>query len=276
MSSTNFGLGISSYGKAFSLIFNKGLWGFFAAPFILNLAIFFGGSELIDIVTEYIQTEVMNMTSLEGAEFWGSNILKGALTGLIWLLFKITFFFLFAYVGGYMVLIILSPVLAFLSEKSEKILTGNDYPFDINQLMRDVVRGVLIALRNMGIEIALMILVFVLGLIPVLGWIVNIVGIVFLFLVSSYFYGFSYMDYNNERRRLSIKDSVKIIRKYKWAAIANGAVFSAFLFIPLCGFVLASFFSIVSVVAATITMQEIYKKEKDNFNFYYPVKKDNA
>ena len=127
--------------------------------------------------------------------------------------------------------------------------------------MRDVVRGVIIALRNMFIELGYMIVIFLIGLfIPFIG---GIIGTIILFFIASYFYGFAFIDYTNERRRLTIKQSVQFIRANKGMAIANGMVFSFFMLIPFCGTSLAGFAAIVSVVAATIATHKVVDLNKN-------------
>ena len=79
------------------------------------------------------------------------------------------------------------------------------------------------------------------------------------------FYGFSFIDYTNERRRLSVKQSVAFIRQNKGVAVTNGAVFSLLLMIPFCGYSLAGFGAIISVVAATLAIhQKVDLRKKDN------------
>jgi CysZ protein len=82
-----------------------------------------------------------------------------------------------------------------------------------------------------------------------------------MFFVSSYFYGFSYLDYSNERYKRNIKESVQFMRKYKWVAIVNGSFFAVILFIPYIGSALSAFISVLSVIAATVSMVEIRKIE---------------
>lgn len=195
------------------------------------------------------------------SEFWGSDFLEGFLEWFITIAFTILFFFVFAYFGGYIVLIVMSPILAYLSEKTEKIVSGNDYPFDLQQMMRDVVRGIMIAFRNLAIELGFMLGLFALSYFPVIGWILGFFGAVILFFISSYFYGFSFMDYSMERKRFNVKQSVRLIRKRKGVAVANGTIFSLALLIPLCGVSVAGFFAIVASVAASLAMIEVYKTE---------------
>jgi CysZ protein len=258
----NFGVGFSSYGKAIELLFTKGLIWYMVFPILLNVLFLVAGWLGIGSLTEWVESWLQNAMKIEDDSFFGAEYLTSVSTyittfasGFVWVVMKFVFFFVFAYFGGYIVLICLSPVFAFLSEKTEEHLTGNKYKFNGDQVMRDVVRGVLLALRNLFIELFYMIIIFVLGLfIPFIG---GIVGSIILFFLSSYFYGFSFIDYTNERRRMKLKDSVKFIRANKGLAIANGMVFSFFLLIPFCGTTLAGFVAIISVIAATVATHKV-------------------
>jgi len=257
----NIGSGLGDYAKALSIIFNNGLWYFFLFPLVLNIAIYFAGMFGINILTDIVEKWLAKIISLDGATFWGVAYLKGFLSGFIWVVFKIVFFIVFTTIGGYIIIMLLSPVFAILSEKTETILTGNKYPFNGDQLMRDIVRGVLIASRNMLIEIVYMVLLFMVSYIPIIGQFAALA----LFIISCYFYGFTFIDYTNERRRLKIKKSVYFIRKNKGVAIGNGFVFALFLLIPFCGTTLAGFVAIVSVVAATISTHKIVDLSKNPY-----------
>ncbi len=258
----DFGTGFNSYGKAIGFIFKEGLWWFFFFPLAINILLFWGGLEGIDALINWINTKMLNWTSLNNADFWGSGALKYILGFLVGGIFKFLFFALFTLIGGYVVLIIMSPVLAFISEKTEKIITGNDYPFSSSQLMRDIVRGILLAIRNMFIEFGWMFVLFIIGIVPVIGWLISLTSPVLMFFISSYFYGFSFMDYSIERQKLSVSQSVKLVRKRKGIAVANGMIFSVSLIIPLCGVSLAGFTAIISTVAAAIAMTKVVEEEK--------------
>jgi CysZ protein len=258
----NFGVGFSSYGKAIELLFTKGLIWYMIFPILLNVLFLVAGWLGIGSLTEWVENWLQNAMKIEDDSFFGAEYLTEVSTyistiasGFVWVIMKFVFFFVFAYFGGYIVVICLSPVFAFLSEKTEEILTGNEYKFNGDQMMRDVVRGILLALRNLFIELFYMIIIFFLGLfIPFIG---GIIGSILLFFISSYFYGFSFIDYTNERRRMKLKDSVKFIRANKGLAIANGMVFSFFLLIPFCGTTLAGFVAIISVIAATVATHKV-------------------
>lgn len=251
-------LGFRTYFSAISFIFSKGLWWAFIFPIILNILLFIGGYELISSVTGDIQDWVLGLVGLNGSKFFLSDVLTGFLSGFIWVLLKVAFFFVFAYWGGYITLILLSPLFAYLSERTEEIISGKKYPFNADQFMRDIVRGIIISIRNMIIQTGWMILLFFIGFIPVIGWL----GAIILFIVSAYFYGFSFIDYTSERRKMKINQSVQFVRRYKWLSVANGTIFSFFLLFPFCGVLLSGFAAIVSVVAATLAANEISPVQK--------------
>ena len=136
--------------------------------------------------------------------------------------------------------------------------SGKDYPFELRQLIRDIIRGIFIAIRNLSIELVLTILIFILSFIPIIGWTFSIL----LFFISAYFYGFSFLDYAIERKRLNIKESVQFMRNNKGIVVANGFVFSLCLIIPFFGILFSSFAAIISVIAGTLAVNEIWEKEK--------------
>lgn len=253
----DFALGFKSYGKAFKLLFTTKLWLFFFIPLVLNIILFYGGWELKDYITEFVKKWLFYLTNLENADFFMSEFLGWMLKALVTIIVGFFFLFIYAYFGGYIVLIVLSPVLAYLSEKVEKIETGNDYPFDFWQMLKDSIRGIFLAFRNMFIETGWMLAIFIIAYIPVVGWIAGVFGVVFLFFISAYFYGFSFIDYSIERRRLNIRQSVKLVRKRKGAAIAIGLIYAFVLLIPFIGLTVSGFFAIVSVVAGSISMNKI-------------------
>lgn len=258
----NFGVGIGAYGKALSMLFTKQLWWFLLFPIAFNVIVmvasWFGIVSISDAAEAWAKGALQfNDDSFFLAEYLQSS--SGAISTIVgwavWFISKVLFFVLYGMFGGYIIIMLMSPVFAVLSEKTEEMLTGNKYPFNGDQMMRDVVRGVLIAFRNMFIEMGYMIAIFILSFfIPVLG---GIIGTIILFFIASYFYGFAFIDYTNERRRMTLKQSVQFMRRNKGLAIGNGLVFALAMFVPLCGNLIAGFVAIVSVIAATIATHEL-------------------
>lgn len=249
----DFGFGLRTYSEALNFIFKKKLVWFFLFPLAFNILLFWFGWDMVNDFSETSRNYLENQLQLKQAEFWGSGFLKTVMDAFVWLTFKIMFFLLFAYLGGYIIIILMSPIFSYLSERTEKIKTGTDYPFSFVQLFKDVLRGILIALRNFSIELVLTVLMFILSFIPIIGWLAAIM----LFFISAYFYGFSFMDYALERKKLNLKQSIQFMRENKGIVIANGFVFSLCLIIPFCGVSFSSFAAIVSVVAGTLAVNEI-------------------
>jgi CysZ protein len=140
-----------------------------------------------------------------------------------------------------------SPVFAYLSEKTENIIEGNDYPFDLKQLLKDIWRAVRLALRNTLWQTIYIIAILLFSLIPVVGWVSPMIA----FLVECYYYGFSMLDYSTERHKLSPSQSITFISNRRGLAIGNGMVFFLMHIIPFVGWVLAPAYA---VIAATLSL----------------------
>lgn len=258
-----FSIGVKSFFKAIPFIFNHNLWWAFLIPLILNIMLYLSGFMATDALGDYTGQVVEEWLSGKG-DSRIMELLPGFLSGIIKVLFHVAFFFIFAYLSGFIILIVLSPLLAFISEKTEKIILHNDYPFEWSQFFKDIWRGILIALRNLVYEIMLTLIIFVTTLIPVLNIFSAPLSVVLLFLISSYFYGFSYMDYTCERKRMKVKESISFMRKYRGMTIANGALFSLTLLIPFCGLFLGGFTAIIATVGATLAMNKVPELNEKN------------
>lgn len=245
-------LGFRTYFNAITFIFSNGLWWAFFFPVGFNLLLFAGGFALLGSFTDDIQAWVTDSLGITGGGSGLTEYLPGFIEVIIWVLINVLFFFVFAYLSGYITLLLLSPLFAYLSERTEEIISGKKYPFVFSRFLRDMLRGMLIALRNLALETAWIILLFILGFIPVIGWL----GAILLFLISAYFYGFSFLDYTSERRGMNIGQSIDFVRRHKWLAVANGTFFCLLLLIPFLGILLSGFVAIVSVVAATLAVHQ--------------------
>jgi len=173
-------------------------------------------------------------------------MMGGIMVRLILLLFYFSLF-------KYLFLIIGSPLFAYLSEKTEAILEGKDYPFNFSQLLKDILRGIRLAVRNGLWQAVYTVSILILSFIPVVGWVTP----VFSLLIECYYYGFSMLDYSCERHKLSPSQSIEYIAKHKGLAMGNGMVFYLMHAFPIIGWVLAPAYA---VVAATLSL---YHQQKD-------------
>lgn len=121
----------------------------------------------------------------------------------------------------YLILIIGSPVFAYLSEKTEALIENREHHFNWKQLVPDALRGVKLALRNAGWQTVYMIALILFCLIPVAGWIAPLIAVI----VECYYYGFSMLDYGLARNDFSIQKSIFYSSKHKGLSIGNGIVF---------------------------------------------------
>jgi CysZ protein len=154
----------------------------------------------------------------------------------------------------YIFLILGSPVFAYLSEKTEAIMEGKDFPFSFAQLLKDIARGVKLAIRNTLWQTVYAVSLLILSFFPIVGWITPVIALS----IECYYYGFSMLDYSCERHKLSPAESIAFIGRHKGLAVGNGMVFYLMHFVPIVGWVLAPAYA---VIAATISIYH----QKDNF-----------
>jgi len=187
-----------------------------------------------------------------GIKEWLENLKNGWMNFLviicqiiIWMVTLMFYFSLFKFIF----LIIGSPLFSYLSEKTDAILTGKDFPFSFSKLMKDAWRAIKIALRNILWQSLYMISLFLLSLIPLFGWVTPVVGL----LVEFYYLGFSMLDYSSERNNLSASQSIQFIGRHKGLAIGNGLVFYLMHLLPVIGWLLAPSYA---VIAATLSLHK--------------------
>jgi CysZ protein len=168
---------------------------------------------------------------------------------MIRLILVLLYFSLFKYIF----LIIGSPLFAYLSEKTEAIIAGKEFPFSWRQLLKDMARGIKLALRNTLWQTVYSISLLILSFFPVVGWVTPVI----VLFVECYYYGFSMLDYSCERHKLSPSESIEYIGKHKGLAIGNGMVFYLMHLVPFVGWVLAPAYA---VVAATISLYYQHKE----------------
>ena len=195
------------------------------------------------------------ITIKSGIKAWLQNMQSSILVFLftiggmmLWLILMLFYFSLFKYLW----LIIGSPIFAYLSEKTEALLEGKEYPFSFRQLAKDIFRGIRIAIRNTLWQSVYLVSFLILSLIPVIGWITP----VFALLMECYFYGFSMLDYSCERHKLTASESILFIGNRKGLAIGNGIVFYLMHLAPIIGWILAPAYA---VIAATLSMNTVKK-----------------
>jgi len=263
-------VGLKAYYHAVIFIREHRLYWFLPVPAVLMLGIYKLG-DAIRIHQIQIRDESMNDI------VWTMiRLLIEIIAGLTLMKFS-----------KYLVVILLSPLLSFLSMRCEKILTGNVYSFDTNQFYNDIKRGIRITFRNLLWHYSFFALIF---LIAWLGWDrPELSPFYYLtFVIGFFYYGFSFLDYVHERLKMDLAQSVAFIRQHRGLAISIGMIYSLMILVPvdlnvlftgkgfqngffsglanyflhLLLWICAAFAPILAIVAATIAMHEVVDLKK--------------
>ncbi|MBL0199373.1 MAG: EI24 domain-containing protein, partial [Chitinophagaceae bacterium] len=218
-------ISLQAYYHTHRFIIKHRLWKWILIPGLIYAVLFCVGIYLFYISSS---SAIEFMLQKSGIEEWIKNswlsfllIFAQIILNLILLLFYFSLF-------KYLFLIIGSPLFAYLSEKTESIIEGKEYPFSFKQLMKDMIRGIKLALRNMLWQTVYTVSILILSFIPIIGWVTPLLAL----LVECYYLGFSMLDYSCERNKLSTAQSIGFIGRHKGLAIGNGMVFYLMHFIP--------------------------------------------
>ncbi len=248
-------IGIQAFFQAHRFIKEHKLWKWILIPGIIYTTLFIIGMYFFSLTSsEFFRW----MSQRTGLASWVSKLDNGIFGWLfimghllLWLILMLFYFSLFKYIF----LIIGSPLFAYLSERTEAIIEGKDFPFSFAQLLKDSKRGIFIAARNSLWQTVYTLSILLLSLIPLLGWLTPILAV----LVECYYYGFSMLDYSMERHKRTPAESIFFIGNHKGLAVGNGLIFYMMHLIPVVGWILAPAYS---VVAATLSMYPLKQSEK--------------
>lgn len=182
--------------------------------FIAGMFVFWRSS---DTVVSWVSSRLRIETWLQSARNeWLSFLL--VMTGVMLRLVLVLCYFSFF---KYLILIIGSPLFAYLSEKTEAIMEGKEYTWNWASIRKDCARSIRLDLRNCGWQSVYLLAVIVLSLVPVAGWITPIIALV----MECYYFGFSMLDYSFARASLTPSQSIHFTGQHKGLAIGNGFLF---------------------------------------------------
>jgi CysZ protein len=236
----------NSYTKAFKLLSAKNLWGLVLLSGLVYLLLIIGGGLGLYYGVDAFIDWVMHIGWIEKANNWAAVkwLIKIMMFGVY-----ISSFFAYFSIFKFVLLTVASPLYAYISERADSAITGNDYPFNAVQLLKDIIRGVRISLKNLVKQSFFTILLWLCSFIPIIG----LLSTVLIIALDIYYYGFAMLDYNSERKRMSMADSFKFISQRKGLAIGNGLVFYVLFLIPIIGIVIGA---PLSAIAATISLYD--------------------
>jgi CysZ protein len=246
------GIGINAYSDAFIFIKKHRLWHFFIVPALFNLVAFiitsvlawqFSG-ELLNFLREKIGLHD------EVQMFW--RIIQFILA----LMIRIVIILLYFKFYRYLILILFAPILAYISERVQQILYNEHKKITFSKFVKDAIRGMGIAIRNLLFEFGFTLIIFILGVI--VTFLAPFVPLA-IFLLESYFFGFAMIDYRNEYKEMNAKQSNDFIWSHKGLALSNGLIFNFLLLIPVFGVLFAP---VLSLIAAALSVDKALYKPK--------------
>ena len=207
--------GFKAYIKAIKFIIKHKWYWYLAIPAALMLIIYKLGEMVME---HHVIPKVDNVNEI----VWS----------MIYIMFEIAVAVLLMKFAKYLVVIILSPLLSALSMKTERILTGRVYPWEFKQLVKDIKRAMKIVVRNIMWETLFLIILLSVSYI---GWDDPAKSPIFYitYAIGFFYYGFGFLDYINERRRLDMDQSITFVRDHRGMTIAIGAVYSVLLLVPV-------------------------------------------
>ncbi|MEZ4739519.1 MAG: EI24 domain-containing protein [Flavobacteriales bacterium] len=250
--------GADGFLKAFGFVRRNGMAWMFLVPVLLWVLLAYLGYSLLEGPVEAFNDRVaayLDIPVEEGStDPWSAikAFFNDAREVIMAFVLKLAVGYLLFIANKYIVLVLLSPLLAYASERTEEILIGKRFPFNWGRLIRDALRGAGIALRNALLEITFTVVIWALTLlIPI----ITPISVVLLFFVSAYFYGFSTFDYVFERRRMRIGESVRAVNERIGAVVANGSLFNVLMKVPLLGVMFAPVLASVGAALAVLVKE---------------------
>ncbi|NRA11676.1 MAG: EI24 domain-containing protein [Crocinitomicaceae bacterium] len=207
--------GFKAYIKAIKFIIKHKWYWYLAIPAVLMLILYKLGAM---VMAHHMTLKVDNVNDI----VWS----------MIYIMAEIAVAILLMKFAKYLVVIILSPLLSHLSIKVEEKLTGKTYPWDFKQLVHDIKRAMKIVVRNIMWETLFIIII---SIVSYIGWDDPAKSPIFYltYAIGFFYYGFGFLDYINERRRLDMDQSITFVRDHRGMTIAIGAVYSVLLLVPV-------------------------------------------
>jgi len=247
-------ISVQSFFEAHRFIVKNKLWKWIIIPGIIYCLLFSIGIYFFGITSYHLVQLILLKTGvkawLESMQDSWLNLLvivgQGIIMGVLFLFYFSMFKFLFLIIG--------SPVFAYLSEKTESIIEGRKFPFSFAQLIKDILRGIRIACRNLLWQSVYLLAILILSCVPVIGWIAPMIA----FFTECYYFGFSMLDYSSERNKMPASQSIEFIGKHRGLAIGNGLVFYLMHAVLIVGWVFAPGYA---VVAATLSLHKAREKQ---------------
>ena len=243
--------GLRAYRRAHSLVFRHKLWPYLILPGLFSLIYFpvviFFGYLFLDDFASFLHTNL-----IPGFLRW--EVIRYILIVILWIVTLLLAYMSYKYV----VLIICSPILGYLSEATEKILHGTEAPsWSMKGFMHDLLRALIINIWIIIVSLTLMVLAWLTVFIPVVG---AVISPILMVLIQFYYTGCGLVDPTLERKRYSVRESLKFASYHRATMTGLGLGFTLLLMIPLIGWYLAPSYG---AIAGTLASLELLPNSSD-------------
>ena len=141
-------IAVQAYFRAHQFIVRHKLWKWILIPGFIYMLLFMGGMWLFWTSSGDFLDWLFNTVGIKSWLDSMNNSLLNFLFITASIIFRLILLFFYFSLFKFLFLVVGSPVFAYLSEKTENIIEGNDYPFDLKQLLKDIWRAVRLAVRN--------------------------------------------------------------------------------------------------------------------------------
>jgi len=223
----NFFRGLGYLGEGFRLIREPGLRLFVVIPLVINILLF---GLLFYFLAELFAAMIAAAMSWLPDWAWLQS-----LDWLFWILYGAVILLMLAY--GFVILanLIGSPFYGYLSELTEKHLTGQEVSTDDgwSQIIRDIPRSLWREVQKILYYLPRAIGLFIIGVIPV----VNLVAAVLWFVFNCWMMSLQYVDYPADNHRVSFPALRRLLGDTRLSALGFGLPVALAAMVPVLNLV---------------------------------------
>ncbi len=219
-----------------------------------NFLLFFVPGAIITLFflgVKSITSSIDTATELTSDTSWWNSILEYINSG-IHTAFKI-FNIVLEQLYIFIVLTLLSPFNTFLGEKMDTKLTGQKFSGDFIRFINDFFRMIFV------VFIALFLEFLALGLYWIISFFIDIplLNEIAYFIISAFFFGFSFYDFALERYEINVMGSIGFAFRNPLTMILTGSIFLFIYKIPLIGIPISP---IITLMISTVVYLYIRKR----------------
>ncbi len=181
----------------------------------------------------------------------------GSMGGMMWEAVTQEYNFFFAGGMKYVIIIFMEIVIYHASRKTVKLLTGRDEEATFKNFMKAQVRMIKVSFQSWIMEIIFTTLIGIAFSFSIFAFF-SFLKPVLIFGVQCFFLGFAVMDNYNEQFDMTIKDSLKLSRRFFGVAIGTGLVLQIFFAIPAFGPIVGPFLAAVAVCLVMYELTDLH------------------